>query len=105
MYIFQVDKILKVIPRERRTFLFSATMTKKVILKVFPYVLVSLAKFTYYTFLIFTIFFFFFFYFQVQKLQRAALKDPVKCAVSTKYSTVDKLQQYYIFIPSKYKVK
>lgn len=41
---------------------------------------------------------------QVQKLQRAALKDPVKCAVSTKYSTVDKLQQYYIFIPSKYKV-
>lgn len=41
---------------------------------------------------------------QVQKLQRAALKDPVKCAVSTKYSTVDKLQQYYIFIPAKYKV-
>lgn len=26
----QVDKILKVIPRDRRTFLFSATMTKKV---------------------------------------------------------------------------
>uniref|UniRef100_A0AAQ4PUE3 RNA helicase n=1 Tax=Gasterosteus aculeatus aculeatus TaxID=481459 RepID=A0AAQ4PUE3_GASAC len=64
----EVDKILKVIPRERHTYLFSATMTKK-----------------------------------VQKLQRAALKDPVKCAVSTKYSTVDKLQQYYIFIPSKYK--
>ncbi|XP_004071864.1 probable ATP-dependent RNA helicase DDX47 [Oryzias latipes] len=64
----EVDKILKVIPRERRTFLFSATMTKK-----------------------------------VQKLQRAALKDPVKCAVSTKYSTVDKLQQYYVFIPAKYK--
>uniref|UniRef100_A0A672G314 RNA helicase n=1 Tax=Salarias fasciatus TaxID=181472 RepID=A0A672G314_SALFA len=37
------------------------------------------------------------------KLQRAALKDPVKCAVSTKYSTVEKLQQYYIFIPAKYK--
>lgn len=64
----EVDKILKVIPRDRRTFLFSATMTKK-----------------------------------VAKLQRAALKDPVRCAVSTKYSTVDKLQQYYIFIPSKYK--
>ncbi|KAJ8344949.1 hypothetical protein SKAU_G00291420 [Synaphobranchus kaupii] len=64
----EVDKILKVIPRDRRTFLFSATMTKK-----------------------------------VQKLQRAALKDPVKCAVSTKYSTVEKLQQHYIFIPSKYK--
>lgn len=26
----EVDKILKVIPRERKTFLFSATMTKKV---------------------------------------------------------------------------
>lgn len=26
----EVDKILKVIPRDRRTFLFSATMTKKV---------------------------------------------------------------------------
>ncbi|KAM6913267.1 putative ATP-dependent RNA helicase DDX47 [Lycodopsis pacificus] len=64
----EVDKILKVIPRDRRTYLFSATMTKK-----------------------------------VQKLQRAALKDPVKCMVSTKYSTVDKLQQYYVFIPSKYK--
>ncbi|KAG7269947.1 hypothetical protein CRUP_005564 [Coryphaenoides rupestris] len=66
----EVDKILKVIPRDRRTFLFSATMTKK-----------------------------------VQKLQRAALKDPVKCAVSTKYTTVDKLQQYYVFMPSKYKNK
>ncbi|XP_069053259.1 probable ATP-dependent RNA helicase DDX47 [Lepisosteus oculatus] len=64
----EVDKILKVIPRERTTFLFSATMTKK-----------------------------------VQKLQRAALKDPVKCAVSSKYQTVDKLQQFYIFIPAKYK--
>lgn len=29
-FSYQVDKILKVIPRERRTFLFSATMTKKV---------------------------------------------------------------------------
>ncbi|KDR10427.1 probable ATP-dependent RNA helicase DDX47 [Zootermopsis nevadensis] len=64
----EVDKILKVIPRERRTFLFSATMTKK-----------------------------------VQKLQRASLKDPVKVEVSTKYQTVEKLQQYYIFIPLKFK--
>lgn len=47
----------------------------------------------------------FFMWFQVQKLQRAALKDPVKCMVSTKYSTVEKLQQYYIFIPTKYKVR
>ncbi|XP_044533690.1 probable ATP-dependent RNA helicase DDX47 isoform X2 [Gracilinanus agilis] len=66
----EVDKILKVIPRDRKTFLFSATMTKK-----------------------------------VQKLQRAALKNPVKCAVSSKYQTVEKLQQYYLFIPSKFKNK
>lgn len=65
----EVDKILKVIPRERRTFLFSATMTKK-----------------------------------VKKLQRACLKDPVRVEVSTKYQTVEKLQQYYIFIPVKFKV-
>lgn len=65
----EVDKILKVIPRERRTLLFSATMTKK-----------------------------------VQKLQRASLTDPVKVEVSNKYQTVDKLQQYYIFIPVKFKV-
>uniref|UniRef100_A0A8C4VMK9 Probable ATP-dependent RNA helicase DDX47 n=2 Tax=Gopherus evgoodei TaxID=1825980 RepID=A0A8C4VMK9_9SAUR len=64
----EVDKILKVIPRDRKTFLFSATMTKK-----------------------------------VQKLQRAALKNPVKCAVSSKYQTVEKLQQHYIFIPSRFK--
>ncbi|VVC39249.1 RNA helicase, DEAD-box type, Q motif,Helicase, C-terminal,ATP-dependent RNA helicase DEAD-box, conserved [Cinara cedri] len=64
----EVDKILKVIPRERRTFLFSATMTKK-----------------------------------VQKLHRASLVDPVKVEVSTKFQTVEQLQQYYLFIPVKYK--
>ncbi|XP_050311179.1 probable ATP-dependent RNA helicase DDX47 [Anthonomus grandis grandis] len=64
----EVDKILKVIPRERRTFLFSATMTKK-----------------------------------VKKLQRACLRDPVRVEVSTKYQTVEKLQQSYIFIPVKFK--
>ena len=65
---FEVDlnEILKVIPRKRRTFLFSATMTGK-----------------------------------VKKLQRAALSDPVKCAVNSKYHTVDKLLQYYMFIPAK----
>lgn len=66
----EVDKILRVIPRERRTLLFSATMTKK-----------------------------------VQKLQRASLRNPVKVEVSTKYQTVEKLQQYYIFIPVKFKVR
>uniref|UniRef100_H2ZQ59 Probable ATP-dependent RNA helicase DDX47 n=1 Tax=Ciona savignyi TaxID=51511 RepID=H2ZQ59_CIOSA len=62
----ELDKILKVIPRERRTFLFSATMTGK-----------------------------------VKKLQRAALTKPVKCAVNNKYHTVDKLLQYYLFLPAK----
>ena len=42
--------------------------------------------------------------FQVKKLQRAALRDAVKVEVSSKYQTVDKLQQYYLFIPAKYKV-
>ena len=64
----ELEKILKVVPRERRTYLFSATMTK-----------------------------------QVKKLQRASLKDPVKVEVSNKYQTVENLQQYYIFIPVKYK--
>ncbi|KAJ8915987.1 hypothetical protein NQ315_016664 [Exocentrus adspersus] len=64
----EVDKILKVIPRERRTMLFSATMTKK-----------------------------------VKKLQRACLQDPVKVEVSTKYQTVEKLLQHYVFVPAKYK--
>lgn len=64
----ELDKILRVIPRERRTFLFSATMTKK-----------------------------------VRKLQRASLKEPVKVEVSNRFQTVDKLQQYYVFIPVKFK--
>ena len=66
----EVDTILKEAPRERNTYLFSATMTKK-----------------------------------VAKLQRASLRDPVKVEVSTKYQTVDKLQQSYIFIPAKDKVR
>merc|ERR1719277_1670350 len=64
----EVDKILKVIPRQRNTYLYSATMTKK-----------------------------------VAKLQRASLQDPVKVEVSSKYQTVEKLQQQYIFIPAKFK--
>ncbi|KAI1291699.1 putative ATP-dependent RNA helicase DDX47 [Halotydeus destructor] len=64
----EVDKILKVIPRERSTFLFSATMTKK-----------------------------------VQKLERASLKNPVRVEVSSKYQTVENLQQYYLFIPVRFK--
>lgn len=63
-----IDKILKVIPRERHTYLFSATMTTK-----------------------------------VAKLQRASLTNPVKLEVSSKYSTVSTLLQYYMFIPLKHK--
>jgi len=64
----EVDKILRIIPKERNTYLYSATMTKK-----------------------------------VQKLQRASLRCPVKVEVSTKYATVDKLQQSYLFLPHKFK--
>ncbi|XP_049279546.1 probable ATP-dependent RNA helicase DDX47 [Anopheles funestus] len=64
----EVNKILKVLPRERRTYLFSATMTKK-----------------------------------VKKLERASLRDPVKVEVSSKYQTVEKLLQYYLFIPARFK--
>ena len=99
---FQVDKILKVIPRDRRTFLFSATMTKKVDSSPALFCVTGCwcCRYTRWQKSTNSLWF----VLQVQKLQRAALKDPVKCAVSTKYSTVDKLQQYYIFIPSKYKV-
>ena len=40
---------------------------------------------------------------KVAKLQRASLSDPVKVEVSSKYQTVDKLHQYYLFIPLKFK--
>ena len=40
---------------------------------------------------------------KVAKLQRASLHDPVKVEVSSKYQTVDKLLQYYLFIPFKFK--
>lgn len=63
-----IDKILSLVPKQRKTFLFSATMTTK-----------------------------------VAKLQRASLIDPVKVQVNTKYSTVDSLSQYYLFLPAKNK--
>ena len=64
----EVDQILRVIPRDRRTFLFSATMTSK-----------------------------------VAKLQRASLRDPIRVEVNSKYKTVDRLIQRYIFTPQKFK--
>ncbi|OWA53219.1 putative ATP-dependent RNA helicase DDX47 [Hypsibius exemplaris] len=64
----EVRKILGAIPRERRTLLFSATMTKK-----------------------------------VAKLLPVSLKDPIKVEVSSKYQTVEKLHQAYIFVPLMFK--
>eukprot|EP00940_MAST-03C_sp_MAST-3C-sp2_P001122 g1122.t1 len=64
----EITTILQLLPRERRTLLFSATMTNK-----------------------------------VKKLQRAALVNPVKVAVNSKYTTVKTLVQQYLFIPEKYK--
>ena len=40
---------------------------------------------------------------KVAKLQRASLSNPVRVAVSTKYSTVSTLKQYYLFFPLQYK--
>merc|ERR1712029_1029702 len=37
---------------------------------------------------------------KVAKLQRASLTNPVKVEVSSKYQTVDKLKQYYLFKPA-----
>ncbi|KAK1233088.1 ribosomal RNA processing protein [Marasmius sp. AFHP31] len=59
-----VDGILKAIPAERITYLFSATLTDK-----------------------------------VARLQRANLRNPVKIQMSTKYSTVASLLQYYLLCP------
>ena len=64
----EIEKLLKVIPKERNTYLFSATMTTK-----------------------------------VEKLERASLTNPVRVQISTKYTTVDTLLQYYLFFPFKFK--
>lgn len=41
---------------------------------------------------------------KVTKLQRASLKDPVKIEVSkSKHQIVKNLEQFYMFIPLKYK--
>lgn len=64
-----LEKILKFMPRERRTFLFSATMTT-----------------------------------QVERLQRASLRDPLRASVSaSQYATVKTLVQHYLFIPHLHK--
>lgn len=64
-----LDKILKVLPRERRTFLFSATLSSK-----------------------------------VESLQRASLSNPARVSISSsKYATVQTLQQYYLLRPYKHK--
>merc|ERR1712100_14990 len=64
----QINQILDECPKNRTTYLYSATMTSK-----------------------------------VKKLQRASLNSPVKVEVCSKYSTVNTLQQQYLFIPAKFK--
>ena len=63
-----LETITNFIPKERNTYLFTATMTKK-----------------------------------VEKFQRAFLRHPVKVEVSSKYKTVDNLDQFYLETPLKFK--
>ena len=63
-----ITKILSIIPRERHTYLFSATPSK-----------------------------------DVEQLQRASLRNPVRISVANRIGTVDTLLEYYIFMPLKYK--
>ncbi|KAI6189734.1 RNA helicase [Aphelenchoides bicaudatus] len=75
----ELEKILKAVPRDRHTYLFSATMTKKARLLIQGFIYSRISE-------------------------RASLKDPVKLEVSSsKYQTVENLKQYYVFIPFKYK--
>uniref|UniRef100_A0A6N2K3U9 RNA helicase n=1 Tax=Salix viminalis TaxID=40686 RepID=A0A6N2K3U9_SALVM len=70
-----LDEILKAIPKNRRTYLFSATMTNKA-----GVIYIEIAK--------------------VKKLQRACLRNPVKIEAAFKYSTVDTLEQGFYFMPA-----
>lgn len=63
-----IDAILEVIPKDRTSFLFSATMTS-----------------------------------QVNKLQRASLRNPMKIETDNKYQTVSTLIQNYVLVPEIYK--
>eukprot|EP00923_Selenidium_pygospionis_P020721 GHVN01035714.1.p1 GENE.GHVN01035714.1~~GHVN01035714.1.p1 ORF type:complete len:312 (+),score=39.50 GHVN01035714.1:60-995(+) len=64
-----LEKIVQALPRDRRTYCYSATMTTK-----------------------------------VSKLQKAALKKPVKIEVNTKYTTAKGLVQNFLLIPHKSKM-
>lgn len=63
-----INKILAVIPKDRHTYLFSATPSK-----------------------------------EIEQLQRASLRNPVRVQVSNKITTVDTLLEYYLFTPLKHK--
>ncbi|KAF7148848.1 hypothetical protein RHSIM_Rhsim03G0265000 [Rhododendron simsii] len=79
-----IDKILQAIPHQRKTYLFSATMTKKLnglSISFLVFKRLSMA------------------FLKVQKLQRACLRNPVKIEAASKYSTVDTLKGHYLFIP------
>ncbi|CAA7052230.1 unnamed protein product [Microthlaspi erraticum] len=76
-----MNRILEEIPRDRKTFIFSATMTQKHFLGVEGLFLAL----------------------YVRELQRACLRNPVKIEAVSKYPTVDTLKQQYLFAPSKFK--
>lgn len=85
----EINKILKVIPKERQTFLFSATMTTKVAklqrASLHDPVKVEVAsKCAYFD-------------------TRREKQNTDSFDVFSRYSTVDTLLQYYCFIPAKYK--
>jgi hypothetical protein len=116
----------KVCPKERNTYLFSATMTSKVgCLGIYPsqythrisiYLCISTTPAATRTLLTSKVppclawpcpdprpFASEPLSYQVAKLQRAALQNPIKVEVSHKYQTVSTLVQQYAFFPYKYK--
>ena len=125
----EIDQILKCVPKERRTQLFSATMTTKVTALCRPGCIflspnasaspcstdgagrlcrVEISEGTSCEVLRQNMHvvqqYLLSINVQVAKLQRACLQNPVKVEVSQKYTTVDTLRQQYIFFPAKHKV-
>ncbi|KAL4337987.1 hypothetical protein AHAS_Ahas12G0165100 [Arachis hypogaea] len=76
-----LNEIIQLIPRERRTFLFSATMTKKVYMNIYGQLCTLL--------------------YHRPKAPNVCLRNPVKIEAASKYSTVDTLKQQYRFLPAK----
>ncbi|KAK2986871.1 hypothetical protein RJ640_000989, partial [Escallonia rubra] len=87
-----IDQVLSVIPRDRMTYLFSATMTKKVRKlqrACFQNPIEAASKYS-------TV--------DALKQQYSFIPAKYKIEAASKYSTVDTLKQQYRFIPAKYKI-